>query len=329
MSQGAADLGIARFEHRLATAWHATEIAPAEWTVNLSDTDLAEIDAALRAGHRAARPLLFVGRAEFPLPALGPELARLATGLEEAPGFAVIRGLPLERYGAAEARLVHWGLGRHLGIPVPLDATGRMTRFSLAQAGGLRTGGSDVESLLALEHGRVSVASTGAVHNEVLRRRPDLAKRLHGTFAFDRDAQHAPDEPPYRSLPLSSWAADRLSLRYDRAAIESAQRFAGVRPLDAEEVALLDLVDELSESPDLRLDVELAPGDLLLVNNHDVLHRRELFTRQTWLTLRHGRDLPASYLWPTPTYGPGAGRGGVTPVDLVDGNHPVRPASGR
>jgi hypothetical protein len=328
MSQGAAERRTARFAHRFATAWHAAEIAPASWTLKLSDTDLAEIESALRAGQRAARPLLHVGRAEFPLPSFGVKLGRLAARLEEAPGFTVVRGLPVEWYGAAGGRLVHWALGRHLGIPVPLDATGRMTRVSSARAGGLRTGGSDVESLLALASGRVSLASAGAVHNEVLRRRPDLAERLHGPFAFDRDAQHAPDEPPYRSLPLSSWTADRLSLRYDRAAIEAAQRFAGVRPLGADELELLNLVDALTESPALRLDVELAPGDLLLVNNHDVLHRRELPARQMWLTLRQGRALPVSYLWPTPTYGAGAGRGGVTPVDLIDGNHPVRPAAG-
>ena len=55
-----------------------------------------------------------------------------------------------------------------------------------------------------------------------------------------------------------------------------------------------------------------------LVNNHEVLHRRSVRVHRVWLTLRKGRELPASYIWPTPAYADRPGRGGVTPVDEVD-----------
>ena len=59
-------------------------------------------------------------------------------------------------------------------------------------------------------------------------------------------------------------------------------------------------------------------GHLLLVNNHEVLHRRSVPVHRVWLTLRNGRELPESYIWPTPAYADRPGRGGVTPVDEVD-----------
>jgi hypothetical protein len=37
-----------------------------------------------------------------------------------------------------------------------------------------------------------------------------------------------------------------------------------------------------------------------------------------WITLRHGRRLPASFTWRTPAYGETGGRGGVAPRDVVD-----------
>jgi len=44
-----------------------------------------------------------------------------------------------------------------------------------------------------------------------------------------------------------------------------------------------------------------------------------------WITLRHGRALPAAFTWATPTYGETGGRGGVAPRDVVDPTH-YRPA---
>lgn len=301
-------------------AWGRTPASQAqvEWSGRFSDSDLAEIDVALREIRRAALPLLNVGRDQFPLPTLGAVLDQVATVLDEGPGFVRLTGLPVEEYGTTGARMVHWALSRHLGLPVSQDALGRMTQQSAPTTGGLRTGGSDVESWLVLEAGRVSTVSGVVLYDEVTRRRPDLVDRLNATFAFDRDGQHGPGEQPFRELPLFCLANGRLSFRYDRAAIDAAQRFEGARRLDATDLELLDLIDELIESPERRLDIDVAPGDLLLVNNHEVLHRRSVPVHRVWLTLRNGRELPESYIWPTPAYADRPGRGGVTPVDEVD-----------
>ena len=318
MTQALAETPVPVSPSAAASGRSSTLLAQVEWTGRFSDSDLVEVEVALREVRRAALPILNVGRDQFPLPRLGAVLDQVATVLDQGPGFVRLTGLPIEEYGTTGARMVHWALSRHLGLPVSQDALGRMTQQAGPTTGGLRTGGSDVESWLALEAGQVSIVSGVVLYDEVSRRRPDLVDRLNGTFAFDRDGQHGPGEQPFRELPLFCLSDGRLSFRYDRAAIESAQRFDGVRRLDATDRELLDLIDELIESPELRLDIDVAAGDLLLVNNHEVLHRRSVRAHQVWLTLRNGRELPASYIWPTPAYADRPGRGGVTPVDEVD-----------
>jgi hypothetical protein len=221
------------------------------------------------------------------------------------------------------------GLGRHLGVAVPQDATGHLIRPADASRVDFHSGGSDVTALLVGDGARtVSLVSSGAVHNEVALRRPDLALRLFDTFHSCRSCEQTPGERPHRPVSLGCWSEGRLSLRYDRRDIAQAQCHAAAPRLKRADLELFDLIDEIAASPILRHDVRLAAGDLLLVNNYDVLH--SLWAESTgadarllrlWLTLRGGRALPPTFTWPTPTYGDTGGRGGVTPCDAVHRTH--------
>jgi hypothetical protein len=295
----------------------------------LTDPDIAELIAARDAVRRASLPLLAVGRTDFPLPALGPKLARLAEELDGDHGHAVVRGIPLDRLSDADQRLVLWGIGRHVGIAVSQDSFGRLVHPADTSRTDFHSGGSDVTALLVRDEGRtVSLAGTGRIVDEVILRRPDLALRLFDGFHHDRSGEQEPGEKPFRSTPLACRHDDRLSLRYDRLAIESAQRFDGVPRLTAAELALLDLVDEVASSRAWRSDLHPEAGDLLLLNNYEVLHRHGGSSADVapeplrlWITLRAGRALPTTFTWPTPAFGEAGGRGGVAPRDVVDPAH--------
>ncbi|MGB1311281.1 MAG: TauD/TfdA family dioxygenase, partial [Leucothrix sp.] len=49
------------------------------------------------------------------------------------------------------------------------------------------------------------------------------------------------------------------------------------RPLSRVEIAAMDLFDRIIHQKEIRLDVMLAPGDLLLANNYAVMHSRTSF----------------------------------------------------
>jgi alpha-ketoglutarate-dependent taurine dioxygenase len=48
-------------------------------------------------------------------------------------------------------------------------------------------------------------------------------------------------------------------------------------PLTTLEKAALDFLDEQTRRPDLRLDMDLAPGDIQFINNYTILHSRTEF----------------------------------------------------
>jgi len=282
-------------------------------TLTLSPEHLAELEKARTVVRNSWTPLLDVHRDSFRLPILGPVLDRVACDLDRAPGHLVVRGLPTAR-SLRELRLTLWGIGRHLGVAVPQDTTGRLVRWADDCDASFRTGGSDVTALLAASgHRTVSLVSASALYDAIATRRPDLSHLIFAPVPFA-----VAGECGYRMLPLAHRAEGWLSLRYDRDAIERAQRDPGAPAPTPAHRDLLDLVDALI--PALQYDVTLEAGDLLLVNNHELLHSIAPFGAgllRLWLTLREGRPLPPSYLWPTPTYCEIGGRGGVTPRDVI------------
>ncbi|MFC9618780.1 TauD/TfdA family dioxygenase [Streptomyces sp. NPDC056930] len=335
--------------------WAGPDLADSEeWVLELSPAQIDELDAALRAVRTRGLPLLKMTADDFPLPTLAGELEHIADVLENGRGFVLVKRIPVERYSQAEVSTIFWGMGRHLGVPVSQNASGHMlghsrdTGRSLADPGTrgyqtrarlpFHTDGSDALGLLCLRAARsgarTAVVSSSAVYNAILARRPDLLERLYRTHFLDLREEQAPGERPYTAVPLASWSEGRLSMRYNRCYLESAQRFPDIPPLEPMDVELFDLVDALAESPELRLEVDFEVGDLLFLNNHAVLHSRteyEDFTEpelkrhvlRLWLAMRQGRGLPPGFWGHPHSTGGGPGRGGVAPRDVIAAQNSV------
>jgi len=79
-----------------------------------------------------------------------------------------------------------------------------------------------------------------------------------------------------RYLPVRPCSFDSRHLRtfYHTDYFRSAVGFGGESMLSLEDRALLDLYNEIADSPDLYLDMDLEPGDVQLLSNHTVLHAR-------------------------------------------------------
>ena len=54
-------------------------------------------------------------------------------------------------------------------------------------------------------------------------------------------------------------------------------RHENAPPLSPRDLELLDLFEEIASSPELRLDMELEPGDVQLLSNHVVVHARTAY----------------------------------------------------
>jgi hypothetical protein len=281
-----------------ASAWRGAEIAadPA-WISTLTEAEVEELSRALRGVQARGLPTTAITRADFPLPVLAPRLAVWLGEAREGRGFFVVRGLPADRFSEAEREAIFWGIGTHLGTAVSQNSHGEMLGHVFDQGrtyGAPNTRGYQTKARLdfltdrcdlvgllcqrrAKEGGLSSVVSTVAVHNEILRTRPDLLPILYRGFHYsEREAADNPTGVTPRPIPVFSRHQGVLSCRFIRNPIETGAERRGV-PLTAEEREALELMSALSAREDMRLDMMLEPGDMQFCNNYVTSHARTAF----------------------------------------------------
>ncbi|KAG6846235.1 hypothetical protein H0H93_015136, partial [Arthromyces matolae] len=84
-----------------------------QWTYDLNDVQLKEIDDALKHFRGLNKPLGHISTSTFPLPTLGPILADLSRELHTGRGFFVLRTIPVESYTREENAIIYAGVSSH------------------------------------------------------------------------------------------------------------------------------------------------------------------------------------------------------------------------
>lgn len=311
-----------------AAAWYGPDIAKrADWLMQLSPADIAEIESAAKALAGREADIAAITARDFPLPTLADRLkARVADEVLNGRGFLLLRGLPVERWTMREAATAFYGLGAHLGSArsqngkghvlghvrdLGLDVTDPNVRiYQTHERQTYHTDSCDIVGLLCLRTaksgGLSALVSSTTIFNEMRRRRPDLLKFLFEPIATDRRGEVPDGQKPYFEIPVFNWHQGRLSAIYQRQYIDSAQRFPDAPRLGPEQIEALDLFDALANDPALHLFMEFRPGDVQLVHNHTLLHDRTSFVDwpdpaqrrhllRLWLAASGARTLPAVY----------------------------------
>ena len=264
------------------------------WLHQLTPRHVSEIDAVVEHLRRNRRTLETVTGADFAFPTLGVFLRRFLWHDIGDRGFGVVRGLPVERYSAAEAGMVFWGLGTHMGTPVSQSPLGerlgdvRSTGADLSDlnARGYQTSAElafhndpgDVVGLLCLKKAKLgglsSLVSAISVYNTVLAERPDCLGLFERGFEYNRRDQEARFlQPISHRIPVFADEDGDLSMRYVRQLIDTARVKLGAPLPDAEREAL-DFLDSVARRSDLVVSLMLEPGDMEFANNYTVLHSR-------------------------------------------------------
>lgn len=297
------------------------------WVVNLSDSDIAEIDKALAHAKARGASVPSMAKEDFPLEGLNAKLCAVVQELVNGMGIVLIKGLPMVRYSKLEAGLIFWGLGRHMGNAIAQNAYGDVLGhvFDLGKDPSTDTGARGYQSALKLpfhtdaadvvglmclrtakQGGASSVASSLAVYNTMAAERPDLLQRLHEDFYFDARKEQGEGEAPFYPTPIYQRLGEKVYCRYVRRFIDSAQRFDDVPRLDAQQLEALELFEEVQQDKRLRYDMELEPGDMQFLNNYVMLHSRTAYEDHAeidrkrhllrlWLNLPEQGPVPASF----------------------------------
>jgi len=309
------------------TAWYGPDMAArTDWIETLSPADIAEIEAATRLASARQPDIARLTREDFPLPKLAPRLARILHDVLHGRGFALLRGLPVDRLSIRESATAYFGLGTYFGRARSQNAKGHVLGhvkdmglsskdpnvriYQTNERQTYHTDSCDIVGLLCLKTARrgglSTLVSSATIFNEMRRRRPDLLQFLLEPVATDRRGEVPAGMKPYFEIPVFNWHAGMLSAIYQRQYIDSAQRFAEAPRLSDGHVEALDMFDDLANDPKLNLHMEFRPGDVQLVHNHVLLHDRTGFEDweeperrrhllRLWLAAPGARPLPAAF----------------------------------
>jgi Taurine catabolism dioxygenase TauD, TfdA family len=278
-------------------AWKVADFrTPADYTIELSATQLREMERAMALIKAARLGLDDLQREHFEVPSLRPVIAEIRHEIEGGRGFVVVRRLPVATYSKDEIGMIFWGIGTHLGRGLSQsvlgDRLGHVKDFSredpLARAYRNKqelsphTDSCDLVGLACLhdaKSGGVSrLTSALSVHNVMREECPEALDRLYRGYAFHRRGEEKPGDLPYTPhlVPVFSNTEGMVSARYVRTYVEAGEAAAG-RPMDEADLTVLDRFEEISKRPELMLEFTLQPGEMYFINNYTILHARTAF----------------------------------------------------
>jgi hypothetical protein len=283
-----------------ACEWRADTVGePAAWTEHLIPTEVAELDAAIAHARGVSEDFLDLAEADFPLPTLAPRLKAIERELMDGRGFVLLRGLPRERWSNDDMCLAYWGIGAHLGRPWPQNHYGHVLGDVTDQGktwddptvrgnelGGIgldfHCDGSDLVGLLCLatgaSGGASAVCNSVALHNDMVRERPDLAAELYKPQPYDMRGEQRPGARGWYEMPVFTEHARRLFVRLIRAYILASQRHADAPRLTDLAREGLEWMQTRAESGAYSVMMDFRPGDMQFINNYHVLHGRAPYT---------------------------------------------------
>jgi len=311
-------------------AWLADDLRrDASWIRVLSPAAVTGIEQALAHARAAGKHWFAMTAADFPMgEAARTEVRDAFDATQRDFGMCLLRGFPVDRWSADEARLALWGMGLHLGVARPQNRMSEVMNdvrdagadYKVKGGRGYNTNAGldfhidsgDVVALLCLRQARSGgdslVTSSIAVRDEVARRRPDLLKVLQQPFHFSHQEAGDPAKPPFYRCPIFGGDDEPFACRLNRKNVTAAHRdFAEVPPPTPQQIEALDLLDELLPDPRFAYSMVLQAGDLQILNNYVNVHSRTAFEDfedpalrrhllRLWLSLPQSQRLPAGWL---------------------------------
>ena len=284
-------------------------------------------------------------RTEAPLPTLSSRLHDVQSSLETGPGTMLLRGLPVTTWDEGVSTRAFWTLTSHIGTPLSQSATGERV-FHVRDLGyapsdprfrgpsshhrlSFHTDRCDVIAFAclrpALSGGRTFIVSSVTLYEQLRRLRPDVLEILQQPFAYLRHTVDHGNARPYCELPVFSSHLGHFAAHFLRVLIDRADRSPDAPSLTDAQRGALDTLEAFAEDPTLHVSFDLEPGDVLLINNWTMLHRRSEFTDaedpeqrrhllRIWLSVPNSRPLAPCFADHFGATAAGALRGGMRPA---------------
>ncbi|MDF1665204.1 MAG: TauD/TfdA family dioxygenase [Planctomycetota bacterium] len=326
-------------EHR-ATWQGAALLSRPDWHQSLSEELIRELRHAL--GQKRTQPI--DGPRVLESPKLRAFADEIRENLERGSGAVLISGFPISEFSKDEVEEFFWTLGSLMGQPLSQSALGEKiyrVRDSGFQLGHSKARGPNTRRALSFHTDRCDaigflcvrpaklggenyIASSISIHNEILRRRPDLLEVLYQPFHYQRHNIDHGNAWPFCKQPIFSVFEGHFAANILRVLIERAHKCDEIPDLTNQQRAALDLVESIAREESFHHRFRLEAGEMFFLNNFVVFHsrsefedfqaqekRRELL--RIWLSMPNSRPLSPEFRSHYGATEAGALRGGIHP----------------
>ena len=283
-------------------AWSADALPPDAGIIKLDDaakSELATVADLLRANPLATEAL---EPSDFEMPACKGAMSAARSALDHGLGFAMIdrldvsdREIATKLYWLLMAMTAPLVAQKHDGTMVynvvdtgESTAPGNGVRASkTSQRQGFHTDNAfntppNYVALCCLqtakEGGLSGLISFQTVYNRLIAEEPpEVAARMFESFWFDRQFEHGPGESPLTRHP-AFWAHPEggIDIAFSPRLVRQGAAVHG-EPLDERAEQVLAAIARITEDASLALNFEFAPGQIQIVNNKRLGHRRTAF----------------------------------------------------
>ena len=282
--------------------WDADTKFPNDGIAKLNSDCHSEIESvaeALRANPIPTEALL---PSDFDMPACRALMEGVRETVDNGTGFAVVDRLDVDALGRDIATQIYWLLMSMTGRPVAQKWDGTLI-YDVRDKGGKATAGSGVRSSTtnggqgfhndnafnlppnfvslfclqtAMKGGISGIVSFESVYNKLLEDHGELLERLYQPFYFDRQMEHAPDAERLSFKPIFEVDGEELNVNFSPRLVEHGYEMRGEKP-DAEARAAIDALCRTTEIDNLCKRFTFEQGQIQVVNNRRLGHRRTAF----------------------------------------------------
>jgi hypothetical protein len=266
--------------------------------------DACQLEIATVAEELRANPLPTeaLQPEDFVMPACKSLMASVRETVDNGTGFAVVDRLDVNGLGRDIATKIYWLLMSMVGRPVAQKWDGTLV-YDVLDKGGKATPGSGVRSSTtnggqgfhndnafnlppdfvalfclqtAMKGGISGIVSFESVYNKLLDEYREVLERLYQPFYFDRQMEHAPDEDRVSLKSIFDVEGDALNVNFSPRLVEHGYQMKG-EELDLKTRAAIDALCQTTEIDNLCKRFEFQRGQIQIVNNRRLGHRRTAF----------------------------------------------------
>ncbi len=280
--------------------WRGAELAARTgWFLRFDDREIRDLRDMCRATRAAGGDdpdrLAGMPPGAFNLGRFAGRLPHVRDELKDGSGVVMLRGLPVGDMEPIDAAIAYWAIGRQLGQPVSNNPQGDLLGHVTDLGKDYRDPGvrgyqtraamdyhcdqCAIVGLLCLRTARSGgtskIASSVAVYNDLLARRPDLAVVLAEPLCWSRHGETEAGEAGHYESPVFNFLDGRLCTSFGPMHIRKGHALPGTPDLTDAQREAIGLAERLAEKNRHEIDFEV--GDIQFLNNFVVLHTRDEF----------------------------------------------------